>query len=207
MTRFLTAAAALAAALATTTAAQAATVVDFDEFKHNSVAKVYHDPVISKGFSFTSSYTVNGLAFWGPANSADPDGAALLNWTGNGTTTVRRTDGGLFSLDAMDIADAYDRGVASEILFTFFDGMKTTTEAVTLDKLKGLQTFALGRGKLEWFSYSQMGNGGIQIDNVVLGTPVVSAVPEPGTWAMMILGLGGVGAVLRSRRRGALAAA
>lgn len=31
------------------------------------------------------------------------------------------------------------------------------------------------------------------------------AVPEPATWAMMILGLGAIGAVMRSRRRAALA--
>ena len=32
-----------------------------------------------------------------------------------------------------------------------------------------------------------------------------AGVPEPATWAMMILGMGGVGTVLRSRRRQALA--
>jgi hypothetical protein len=26
-------------------------------------------------------------------------------------------------------------------------------------------------------------------------------IPEPGTWALMILGFGGVGAMLRNRRR------
>jgi hypothetical protein len=31
---------------------------------------------------------------------------------------------------------------------------------------------------------------------------VISAVPEPAAWALMILGFGGVGAVLRRRRRG-----
>jgi hypothetical protein len=33
-----------------------------------------------------------------------------------------------------------------------------------------------------------------------------NAVPEPGTWALMIMGFGGVGAMLRSRRRQGLAA-
>jgi len=32
-----------------------------------------------------------------------------------------------------------------------------------------------------------------------------AAVPEPGTWAMMLLGFGGIGMVLRRRRRPALA--
>jgi len=42
------------------------------------------------------------------------------------------------------------------------------------------------------------------------GAPVrvdgVGAVPEPATWAMMILGLGGVGAAMRARRRALVAA-
>ena len=42
------------------------------------------------------------------------------------------------------------------------------------------------------------------VDNIKLST----AVPEPATWAMMIFGLGGVGAVMRRRRQQpALAAA
>ena len=36
------------------------------------------------------------------------------------------------------------------------------------------------------------------LDNVRIG---VTAVPEPGTWAQMILGFGLVGAVLRGARR------
>ncbi|WP_293374306.1 PEPxxWA-CTERM sorting domain-containing protein [Phenylobacterium sp. SCN 70-31] len=36
---------------------------------------------------------------------------------------------------------------------------------------------------------------------VVSGSPTVGGVPEPGAWALMILGFGGVGATLRNRRR------
>jgi len=51
------------------------------------------------------------------------------------------------------------------------------------------------------------GNGGDNccfggaIDNVAVGT----AVPEPATWAMLIVGFGGVGAIARRRRAAALA--
>jgi hypothetical protein len=50
--------------------------------------------------------------------------------------------------------------------------------------------------------------GGYESDNHtvgyykdITGTPV-SAVPEPATWAMMIIGFGGVGAMVRQGRRG-----
>jgi PEP-CTERM motif len=42
---------------------------------------------------------------------------------------------------------------------------------------------------------------------LVYGTGTGGGVPEPATWAMMILGMGGVGAALRSRRRQGLATA
>jgi len=32
-------------------------------------------------------------------------------------------------------------------------------------------------------------------------TPVTGAVPEPATWAMMLLGFGGIGAAMRRRRK------
>ena len=48
-------------------------------------------------------------------------------------------------------------------------------------------------------------------DNIVAGSntynfEVNAAVPEPATWAMMILGLGGAGVMLRRRQRKLVAA-
>lgn len=46
------------------------------------------------------------------------------------------------------------------------------------------------------------GSNSFEIDNLA-----VASVPEPATWAMMLTGFFGLGAMLRSRRRGAMLAA
>ena len=57
-----------------------------------------------------------------------------------------------------------------------------------------------------------LGYGGANSGDSQLWTPtfiaanlISGAVPEPGVWAMMLVGLGGVGLAMRARRRGALA--
>jgi len=45
------------------------------------------------------------------------------------------------------------------------------------------------------------GDADIGLDNVS-----ISAVPEPATWAMMLVGFGGMGVAMRSRRKQAVAA-
>jgi hypothetical protein len=39
------------------------------------------------------------------------------------------------------------------------------------------------------------------VDDISVTGPARGAAPEPGTWAMMLVGFGGAGALLRSRRR------
>ena len=54
-----------------------------------------------------------------------------------------------------------------------------------------------GTGNLETLRFvsTSPGSGGLFLDSVSV------AVPEPGTWALMILGFGGAGAMLRRQRR------
>ena len=47
--------------------------------------------------------------------------------------------------------------------------------------------------------------GGLETDNHTVGYANTGAVPEPATWLMMIMGFGGMGAVLRTRRSRMLA--
>jgi hypothetical protein len=57
---------------------------------------------------------------------------------------------------------------------------------------------------LATLSIDGLSGGPISVENVIkMGT---GAIPEPATWALMMLGLGGIGAALRRNRRSALAA-
>jgi hypothetical protein len=47
------------------------------------------------------------------------------------------------------------------------------------------------------------GSNAFELDNLIFG----SAAPEPGTWAMMIVGFGAAGVALRRRRKGAVPSA
>jgi hypothetical protein len=51
-------------------------------------------------------------------------------------------------------------------------------------------------GTFDKIVFSQTSGGGLEFDNFTVGA---NAVPEPGTWLMMILGFGAVGAALRRR--------
>jgi hypothetical protein len=80
------------------------------------------------------------------------------------------------------------------------------SQTITLPSSSALQTysytFTTTGGAL---SFADLGGGNQNIGNV-LDNVSLSAVPEPATWAAMLLGFGGVGVAMR-RRRGLAAAA
>jgi hypothetical protein len=69
--------------------------------------------------------------------------------------------------------------------------------------LAGANTFQFAYNNLQSFGDEAFG-----LDNVSLNATVADptgGIPEPSTWAMMILGFGAAGTAMRSRRRAALA--
>jgi hypothetical protein len=89
-------------------------------------------------------------------------------------------------------------GISDPMAVVSFNG--TTVGSVTGGK--GWQEFSgafTGTGSPAAFTFSEAfggNNGGVFLDNIS-----VSAVPEPATWAMFILGFGAIGWTLRGNRR------
>ncbi len=50
-------------------------------------------------------------------------------------------------------------------------------------------------------SFRKNGVDRLILDNITIAGPLSSAVPEPATWAMMIIGFGAVGSMVRTSRR------
>jgi hypothetical protein len=70
----------------------------------------------------------------------------------------------------------------------FFDAVSSNGELITNVAVSGANLSSVGQVRL----------GGV--------TAITRAVPEPGSWALMIFGFGGIGAAMRARRRQALTA-
>jgi hypothetical protein len=188
-----------------------ADVITFDELTNNNRYNSVN-PLTSGGFQFVNSgSTADSLIVWGSSNSfnADPGGATVaVNYSGT-TTTVTPVGGGTFDFNSIDLADVYNYGTGGDVLFTFLTSGGTTTQTVSLDNIIGLQTFTFNLAGLQSFSFTPVSTDGhwLQFDNLVVNG-VTQAVPEPGTWAMMLLGFGGLGFQMRrARAKSALALA
>ena len=97
---------------------------------------------------------------------------------GTGSTNLSIGNGGTLTYDSSDLAPEV------------FWGLIPGTEEFSLNLLGVTPNFGANTGKA---LKSFRANGG---GNFSFG------VPEPGTWALMILGFGGVGVMLRRRRQG-----
>jgi hypothetical protein len=135
----------------------------------------------------------------------NPDGL----WVGNFTTTFAPVFGATLTSFTLDIA-----GYASTTL-TIFDSFGATLLSTPLTLTYGAYTdpgvyvnysvtSATGIGG---FSFDGAALGNTSIDNVVATDNLVAGVPEPSTWAMMILGFAGIGFMTYRRKRQAAALA
>ena len=200
------ASAAAGAALICSAPSYAATTLTFDDlaqagtgFRDLTPTNVFE----YGGFTFRSNGGTQAFRSFRTSDTrnADPDGAAIYhNWS-NTSMTLSKTDGSLFDLISLDFADLSNVGARldNSLLLEFADGSSESFRLST-DALPGLQTLAVNRKNIKSARLDAGHSQWLQLDNITFGS-ATAAVPEPTTWAMMILGFAGIGGTLRTRRR------
>ncbi|QMW24588.1 PEP-CTERM sorting domain-containing protein [Sandaracinobacteroides saxicola] len=207
MRNFTLAAAAFAAFTMSTAASAAVVVLDFDGVATtNNVAAVggfYNGGVSADGNSGTNygvAFSSNALAINSYNGSGEPNPGILFFLSGGAVT--------------IDYAAGFTTGFSfnyssnSQASITVYDGLGATGNV--LATLNLVNNFQSGCGYCAWdpigVSFAGIAKsidfaGGanfVGYDNITFGS-ATPGIPEPATWAMMIIGFGMVGSALRRR--------
>jgi hypothetical protein len=143
----------------------------------------------------------NNLAYSG--NSVDLDGSTGSGFTPAGELqSVASLATGNYTVSFLLAGNL--RGAANETTVVSIGGQSISVTPASNAQPYTPYTlhFTGASGQVAFTDLGPANQQGDLVDNVV-----VSTVPEPVTWAMMLVGLGGVGGVLRSRRTPAAVAA
>ena len=191
---------AAAAAAVSSPALAATTVLDFNGHSNT----IFGAPIVQSGFQLGNIagdeqhfHLIDSAQYGLPSNGT----SALLN-DRDTSIFLRAFDGSAFSLSSVDVGAAFNNGPASSLTISgFFNGL--LTGSFTVANLGGYQTVSpSGFLNVDRIVFDGVGGGGgFELDNISLAA--ASAVPEPATWAMMLLGFGLIGSSLRTRRRSA----
>ena len=94
-------------------------------------------------------------------------------------------------------------GTATEATLTFVDTMGEVFQRTVAIPPNGFfSALAIDGQLIDYFSIAANGSIGDIRQIRVGGVQAIPVVPEPATWAMMLLGFGGVGVLMRRRRAG-----
>lgn len=137
-------------------------------------------------------------------------GDYTASWTMSDTVDLLSASSQGF--DVADVAGTFPGSTAGSAYLTFFsadnDGGLTIADndgPATLAILTGAQLYNGTYGGPAWVpvfktgTFAMAGKGGIGSYTLTV-SQVTSAIPEPSTWALAVLGMGLVGASLRGRR-------
>lgn len=196
----------LAVALATASnmaaTAQAATIIASGSGLANSQSTITFDQVVlSSGTVVTNQFASFGLTIT-PGLSYSPQ-TGFPNITGKTLGNFSPSIAGPVTLKfASSLSAAGFNMVSNGSVYNFealLGGVVIESFQSSVDFSSPNNFYGFSGVSFDAIRINNPSSDSYLIDNVQLG--LASAVPEPATWAMMLLGLGLVGGALRSRRR------
>jgi hypothetical protein len=173
----------LALAAAAVGSAQATTTVSFAGVAPQTLGSVTVD-----GYTFTGAPGTDSFVWPGPNPNGDGANNLILCCSPAESIDITKAGGGAFTLESFQMA------------ISWYSPQTTDTVDVNGTPLTITNTFTTYDVGVTGTSVAISGlasdDGYWTADNFVFGS-----VPEPATWTMMILGLAGLGGVLRAQRR------
>jgi hypothetical protein len=194
--------AAAACLVASATTAQAATIINFD---NGIIGATVDNFYAAQGITFANTqFTTNfglpgtsgALGIRAPGTFTFGLGNAIVaTFTSVASTiTIRGIDVGTAGI-RIDAFNASNAQIATSSFFGPDLGVGTFQDISV--SASGIKSFRL-------YQPAVNGSDGVLFDNLTFDN--VAAVPEPATWAMLLLGMGIVGSAMRRRARGCISA-
>jgi hypothetical protein len=210
------AAAAAAAALIVASPALAATMVFQIDVTSATGVSDFTPTSFQETFTLGAGTLFGSVEIMGPVSGSTPLTASLQSLTDlSGAMDYSNYDLGInlpppgFPFLPSAEGDIYENLIGANGSYQqSIDGGSSTFMPSGVDEA-GLAAFFVSQGTLPW--YEQVNGPAFTLLAQYSGTatlisgPGVSAAPEPAAWALMLMGVGGLGAVLRRRRRAVLA--
>lgn len=158
----------------------------------------------SGGMTYTYGNAVCYYSNTDPADFPSPLTSTVMA-TGYTDTTFSLTDGGVFSLSSIDLAfGPFGHGglpTDTTIVTGMLAGGGTLTTTLTVGF--PFQSYSFNWDNLTSVTFGQLSRSEyLAFDNLTYSATATAAVPEPGTWALMIMGFAAASAAMRRRRTG-----
>jgi hypothetical protein len=174
-----------------------------DTFETLSITGSTPSPITRSAGAFGYTAAVSTTSFFGAGTAADhwlSTNTATDSITFNGFTGGVRGFGGLFF--GSDLSGSYLLG---NVTITATDATGTSTFTITNATTSSFVGFVSSGPLLSASIVSVQPQSGFlwpTVNNLTLaGAAATSGVPEPTTWAMLMLGFGGVGFAMRRNRK------